>query len=135
MLIEANLESLSNVVDTIKRKLSSHTVVILRGTLASGKTTLTKALVKALGCDESVTSPTFSIQQVYGESIYHYDVYNKDINDFISMGFLEEIDKEGIHIIEWADERLEALLKEYGFDVLLVEIEIKEKRVYRISDV
>jgi tRNA threonylcarbamoyladenosine biosynthesis protein TsaE len=133
MQIEANLDNLSKVVEYIKSLLTNHTVVILRGNLASGKTTLTKSLVKSLGCDESVTSPTFSIQQIYGDNIFHYDVYNKEINEFISMGFLEEIDNQGIHIIEWGDERLQNLLVEYGFDVILVEITIDTQRVYSIN--
>ena len=51
-------------------------VVILKGDLAAGKTTLVKAVVAAMGIEDTVTSPTFSLQQVYGDKIYHYDMYN-----------------------------------------------------------
>ncbi len=48
-------------------------IVILRGDLASGKTTLVKNYVKKLNLDDLVTSPTFSLQAVYSSNIFHYD--------------------------------------------------------------
>lgn len=109
-------------------------IVILRGDLASGKTTLVKNYVKALKLDDLVTSPTFSLQAIYSGNIFHYDMYNKTLNEFISLGMLEEFEKEGTHFIEWGDEKLEEILKDYGYNVLLIEIEKKENmRLYRIN--
>lgn len=68
-------------------------IVILRGDLASGKTTLVKHFVKAIGLDDVVNSPTFSLQVVYGNEIFHYDLYNKTLEEFISLGMLEEFEK------------------------------------------
>ena len=109
-------------------------IVILRGDLASGKTTLVKNYLKALNLDDLVTSPTFSLQAIYSENIFHYDVYNKTLNEFISLGMLEEFEKEGTHFIEWGDEKLEEILKDYGYNVILIEIEKKDnKRLYKIN--
>ena len=109
-------------------------IVILRGDLASGKTTLVKNYVKALNLDDLVTSPTFSLQAIYSENIFHYDVYNKTLNEFISLGMLEEFEKDGTHFIEWGDEKLEEILKDYGYNVILIEIEKKDnKRLYKIN--
>lgn len=109
-------------------------VVILRGDLASGKTTLVKNYLKFLKLDDLVTSPTFSLQAIYSNNIFHYDIYNKSLEEFISMGLLEEFEKEGTHFVEWGDEKLEKLLKEYGYNVILIEIEKKEKkRLYKIN--
>ena len=109
-------------------------IVILRGDLASGKTTLVKNYVKALNLDDLVTSPTFSLQAIYSQNIFHYDVYNKTLNEFISLGMLEEFEKEGTHFVEWGDEKLENLLKDYGYNVILIEIQKKEnKRLYKIN--
>ena len=109
-------------------------IVILRGDLASGKTTLVKNYVKALNLDDLVTSPTFSLQAIYSNNIFHYDVYNKTLNEFISLGMLEEFEKEGTHFVEWGDEKLENLLKDYGYNVILIEIQKKEnKRLYKIN--
>ena len=109
------------------------TIVILRGDLASGKTTLVKNFVKYKGFDDLVTSPTFSLQSIYSNNIYHYDIYNKTLEEFISLGMLEEFEKEGIHFVEWGDEKLQNLLTEYGYRVILVEIQKSDnKRQYKI---
>ena len=100
----------------------SEGVVILRGDLAAGKTTLVKEFAKQLGCAEDVTSPTFSLQQCYGEKIFHYDIYNHGLEHFISLGMLEELDKEGLHFIEWGDDALIELLKSAGMDVMSIDI-------------
>jgi len=110
------------------------TIIILRGDLASGKTTFVKNFVKYLELDDLVTSPTFSLQAVYSDKIYHYDVYNKTLNEFISLGMLEEFEKNGLHFVEWGDERLEDLLKDYGYRVILLEIDkLENKRLYKIN--
>ncbi|MGB6330017.1 MAG: tRNA (adenosine(37)-N6)-threonylcarbamoyltransferase complex ATPase subunit type 1 TsaE [Halarcobacter sp.] len=110
-------------------------IVILRGDLASGKTTLVKKYVKALNLDDLVTSPTFSLQAVYSNNIFHYDVYNKSLEEFISLGLLEEFERDGIHFVEWGNEKLEELLKSYGFNVILLEIiKCDNKRQYIINE-
>ena len=81
-----------------------------------------------------VTSPTFSLQSIYSETIYHYDVYNKSLEEFIALGMLEEFEKEGIHFVEWGDEKLQTLLNEYGYEVMLIEILKRDnKRLYKIE--
>jgi tRNA threonylcarbamoyladenosine biosynthesis protein TsaE len=134
MVIESNLESIDEVVEYLKAILEPHTIVLLNGTLASGKTTLVKNLVKSLGISESVTSPTFAIQTVYDSRVYHYDIYNKSLDEFISLGLLEELDRDAIHIIEWAGDRLEDIVVDYGFYTIKIDIEVKESsRVYKIE--
>ena len=97
-------------------------VVLLKGDLAAGKTTLVKAFAKALGEKEDVTSPTFSLQQIYGEKMFHYDLYNKGLEHFLSLGMLEEFEKEGLHFVEWGDKHLENLLIDAGIDVATIDI-------------
>ncbi len=122
-------DELDKIVELIKR--SGKRVVLLKGPLGSGKTTLVKAFAK----DEDVTSPTFSIQQVYGGDIYHYDLYNAGFGKFMELGLFEELFKDGYHFIEWADEELEKMLKAMGLDYMKIEIEPEgDKRVYRMED-
>ena len=132
---ELNLDSVDVVVDELKKVINNkNCVVILRGDLASGKTTLVKNYVKSLGLDDLVTSPTFSIQAVYSNNIFHYDVYNKTLQQFICLGMIEEFEAEGVHFVEWGDEKLEDILKDYGFQVVLVEIRKNDdKRLYTID--
>ena len=135
-MIELNLTlaHIDKIINELKKLVQDkNMVILLQGDLASGKTTLVKNFVKDLGIDELVTSPTFSLQSIYGEAIYHYDVYNKSLEEFISLGLLEEFEKEGLHFVEWGDDRLYELLNSYGFEVLKVSIEkLQDKRRYKI---
>ncbi len=135
MNFSLDLTQLSQVVKYLKSKINNKNyIVLLQGTLASGKTTFVKEYVKSLGYEDNVTSPTFSLQTVYSDDIFHYDVYNKTLNEFIALGLLEEFEKEGIHFVEWGDDKLKTLLDEYGFDTITIKIEKKEdKREYKLS--
>ena len=129
------IEKIINKVFSLIKAKDNNCVVILRGDLASGKTTFVKHFVKFLNLEDQVTSPTFSIQSIYSDKIFHYDIYNKSLEEFISLGLLEEFEKEGIHFVEWGDEKLEELLKSYGFDVFVLEIKKdKDKRQYIINE-
>ena len=126
------VQTLAN--DLVEFLKSKNIVVILRGDLASGKTTLVKNIVSSFGIEDNVTSPTFSLQSIYGERIFHYDVYNKTLEEFIALGMLEEFEKDGIHFVEWGDEKLQSILNDYGFEVMVINIMKKDdKRQYTIE--
>lgn len=132
ILEENKLEKVIKKIDELVD--GSDTIILLRGDLASGKTTLVKNFVKFLGIGDLVTSPTFSIQTLYGENIFHYDIYNKSLEDFISLGLLEEFEKSGIHFVEWGDDRFDELLGSYGFHTIRIDIEkLENKRRYIIN--
>ncbi len=132
---ELGIENIDTLLKYLKSLIENQNIVVLlQGTLASGKTTLVKEYVASLGYDDNVTSPTFSIQSVYGDDIFHYDVYNKTLEEFVSLGLLEEFEKDGIHFVEWGDDKLERILKEYGFDVMKISIDkINDKREYTVE--
>ena len=96
-------------------------IICLDGELGSGKTVFTKGIANALGIDESITSPTFTIIKEYttGEMpLYHMDVYRLDGNTE-GVGIEEYFNKGGIVVIEWAktikdilpEDRLEIKIK------------------------
>ena len=116
------LEELSILVDSFLEEFS-YGVVILKVDLAAGKTTLVQEIVKKLGISDDVTSPTFSLQQCYGERVYHYDMYNHGLEHFLSLGMLEELEKDGYHFVEWGDDALYTILKNAGMKVMRIEIE------------
>ena len=117
---------LNELIEYVKSMLTDKSkIVLLRGDLASGKSTFVKGFVKSLGVNDSVTSPTFTKMQQYGENIYHYDMYNHGISDFLALGLGENLDSEGYHLIEWADEVMERMLRDFMFDFVIVEIELK----------
>ena len=123
------------VVEKLQNSIKNQNIIVLlQGDLGSGKTTFVKEYVKYIGIKDEVTSPTFSLQSVYGDKIFHYDVYNKTLNEFLALGLFEEFEKKGVHFVEWGDENLEKLLKKYGFQVITVQIIPKnQKREYVIN--
>ena len=133
--ISVGIDQIEQVVDILKGQiLNKNIIVLLKGELASGKTTLVKHFVNSIGINEIVTSPTFLIQTIYGDNIFHYDIYNKSLDEFIALGMLEELDKPGIHFVEWGDEKLEKILNQYGFEILKITInKLYEKREYIIE--
>ncbi|MDT8338078.1 MAG: tRNA (adenosine(37)-N6)-threonylcarbamoyltransferase complex ATPase subunit type 1 TsaE [Sulfurimonas sp.] len=128
-----SLEELDTLVEDVVKNFSSG-VVILRGDLAAGKTTFVKRAVKCLGIDDEVTSPTFSLQHCYGDRIFHYDMYNKGLGHFISLGMLEELEKDGLHFVEWGDDELAEILNSAEIKNMTIDIEkiSDDKREYRI---
>lgn len=86
----------------------------MQGTLAAGKTTITKGIAKALSIEETVTSPTFTLISEYEGTmpLYHMDVYRLDSpEDFINLGAEDLIYGKGISIIEWSEKIMEVLPK------------------------
>ena len=122
MILSLKLDELATLSKLILEKLPNGGVVILQGDVGAGKTTLTQNFAQALGVLENVTSPTFSLQQSYGERLFHYDMYNHDFEKFRSLGMLEELEKVGFHLIEWGDEALQDFLKIVGFDYIAIKI-------------
>jgi len=82
-------------------------VFTLVGDLGVGKTVFTKGLAAGLGITEPVSSPTFTIVQVYEEGrlpFYHFDVYRiGDIEEMEEIGYDDYFFGNGICLIEWAE--------------------------------
>ena len=128
-------DELVDIIKYIEEMLPNGGIVLLVGDLASGKTTLVQNFVKTLGLKDEATSPTFSILNIYDDKVYHYDIYNEGSDKFMQSGLLENLELEGYHFIEWADEKLEEMIKASGFEFMKIEIEHLEKnRVYKVSD-
>ncbi len=87
-------------------------VIALQGTLAAGKTTITKGIALALGIEEEITSPTFClISEYYGKMpLYHMDVYRLEgTEDFINLGTDDMIYGDGVCLIEWSEKIMDEL--------------------------
>ena len=100
--------------EKIGSKLVKGDVIAMQGTLAAGKTTITKGIAKALGIDDTITSPTFClISEYYGKMpLYHMDVYRLEGgDDFVNLGTDDMIYGDGVSIIEWSEKIMEELPK------------------------
>ncbi len=92
-------------------------IICLDGELGSGKTVFTKGIANALGIEETITSPTFTIIKEYnGElPLYHMDVYRLDGNTD-GVDIEEYFNKGGVVVIEWA-ETIKSILPDERLDV------------------
>ena len=97
-------------------------VLHLSGDLGSGKTTLARGLIRALGHPDRVKSPTYALVEVYELSrlnLYHFDFYRfKDRSEWLSSGFREYFGPDALCIIEWP-ERAAGLLAPADLEILL----------------
>lgn len=133
--IVAQLRDIDKVASYLKDNLEENIIIFLDGEVGAGKTTLTQSIAKQFGISDSVTSPTFSLQQCYDDKIFHYDLYRLDGNDFFNIGLHEEMDKIGWHIIEWGNSKLKEFLELAGYNTLTVTIlPAEDKRCYIIGD-
>ena len=93
---------------------SGCTIILLRGDMGAGKTTLTKELCALRGVSDAVTSPTFALINEYldgeGESIYHFDFYRiNDIKEVMDLGYEEYFYSGNLCLVEWP-EKIEELI-------------------------
>ena len=84
-------------------------VWLFRGQMGAGKTTLSKELLKQLGIDQNVQSPTFSLVNEYqtnsGETVYHFDLYRlKNIQEALAIGIEEYLDSGHLCLVEWPEQ-------------------------------
>lgn len=108
-------------------------VYTLTGELGVGKTVFTQGFAKGLGIDEPVSSPTFTIVQVYEGGrlpFYHFDVYRiGDVEEMDEIGYEDYVMGEGASLIEWAN-LIEEILPEKRTEII-IEKDLEEGFEYR----
>ena len=96
-------------------------VIALLGDLGVGKTVFTKGFAAGLGIQEDISSPTFTILQLYEEGrlpLYHFDVYRiSDPEEMMEVGWDDYVYGNGVCLIEWAN-LIEDLLEEIPYGKL-----------------
>lgn len=134
--IVANESGLKEVAHFVISEATNKPIILLKGDLGAGKTTLVKIILENLGVNESVTSPTFNIVSTYptlsGKSIHHFDLYRiKTIDELYEIGFEEYLDSGLICLIEWPE------IAEPFFEsnhTITIEIGIEgDQRIYQIQ--
>lgn len=97
-------------------------VYTLVGDLGVGKTVFTQGIAEGLGITEPVSSPTFTIVQIYEEGrmpFYHFDVYRiGDPEEMDEIGYEDYFYADGLCMIEWAN-LIEELLPDTRYDVTI----------------
>ncbi len=101
-----NIENINDVAKQLIANLTTKTLLIY-GHMGVGKTTLIKSIVKLLGSNDDVSSPTFSIVNEYEADnilIYHFDLYRiKEIEEAYNFGIEDYLFSDNWSIIEWPE--------------------------------
>ena len=129
-----DLTHLKSLVKEIISDIGNEGVILLRGNLASGKTAFVKAFASALGVEEDISSPTFSILHEYEGQLFHYDIYQCGVEGFLKSGLVEKLECVGYHLIEWGEGEFEALLHHFGISYSTIDITTESsKRRYKVN--
>ncbi len=100
-------------------------VVALQGSLAAGKTTITKGIALALEIQDTITSPTFCLISEYQGKmpLYHFDVYRlQGADDFANLGADDMIYGDGVCLIEWSEKIMDELPKK----TIVIRLEVSK---------
>ncbi len=129
-----SLSDLNHVAQLFIRNMGNNNVYAFYGDMGAGKTTFIKAICKALGVTESVTSPTFAIVNEYekrdGSPVFHFDFYRiKNIEEAYDFGYEDYFYSGHLCFIEWP-ELIEPLLPE---NVVKVQIIVEDNGQRSIS--
>ena len=117
----------------IGREAKAGDVYTLVGDLGVGKTVFTQGLAKGLEIEEPISSPTFTIVQVYEEGrlpFYHFDVYRiGDVEEMDEIGYEDYIYGQGVCLIEWSN-LIEEILPEKRREIT-IEKDLEKGFAYR----
>lgn len=134
-------EDTYNIGRELAQQCKPGDVLLLDGDLGVGKTVFTKGFGRGLGIEEPISSPTFTIMQIYEEGrlpLYHFDVYRiADVEEMDEIGYEDYFYGEGVCLIEWATLIQELLPKnaisvkiekdlEKGFDYRRIRIRTED---------
>ena len=124
------------IAATIAEMLAAPRVVILRGELGAGKTTLVKGWVQALGAGsaEEVTSPTFTLVHEYlgpKAKLFHLDVYRLETERQLATLGLEEMmaEPDAVVLIEWG-EKFQSIRDRAGAEIAMAHLEGDERSLH-----
>ena len=130
-----SLSELERVAEEILSALGERRVVLLRGGMGAGKTTLVSRIAAKLGAEDTVTSPTFALVNEYEGregTIYHFDFYRINrVEEVFDLGYEEYFYSGELCFVEWP-EMVEELLPD---DAMQVRITVgdDQKRIFEIE--
>lgn len=115
-------EEMQQLGSDLAAVLAEDDVVYLLGELGAGKTVLVRGVARGLGYAGRVTSPTFTLMNIYPTTpvIYHFDFYRLESLDMPDLGLEDYLERGGICLLEWPQVGQEMLPRE----ALWLEIEI-----------
>ena len=132
-----SIEDTQKLAKFLAKFLEEEDIILLDGDLGAGKTTFTQSLAKALGIEEVVNSPTFSIVNEYEFNkgvLYHFDLYRiEEAEELFDIGFEEYFSKEGIIVIEWAEKFINEIPQPWL--KIYITKEDENSRIFKITGI
>lgn len=115
-------EQMQKLGQALAKSAKPHDLLLLKGDLGAGKTTMTQGFGRELGIRRPVKSPTFTLVREYREGkmpLFHMDFYRLEGDDLASIDLNDYLAEDGVVIIEWPqvissnlpDEYLSLILK------------------------
>lgn len=130
-----SLSELERVAEEILSLIGERRVVLLRGGMGAGKTTLVSRIAAQLGAEDTVTSPTFALVNQYEGregTIYHFDFYRINrVEEVFDLGYEEYFYSGELCFVEWP-EMVEGLLPEDAMEVRIT-VGDDDKRIFEIE--
>ncbi|MCH5286883.1 MAG: tRNA (adenosine(37)-N6)-threonylcarbamoyltransferase complex ATPase subunit type 1 TsaE [Christensenellaceae bacterium] len=118
--------------ERLARRLRPGDVLCLWGDLGAGKSELTRGIAAGLGVTAPVTSPSFTIMNVYEEGrlpLYHFDWYRLESSEELyEMGMDEYLTGDGVAVVEWPGVCPDAM-PETRLDVTLTPITETDREI------
>jgi tRNA threonylcarbamoyladenosine biosynthesis protein TsaE len=127
------LEEIAMVAQKLITNTTGYKVFAIQGEMGAGKTTLVHALCEAMGVQDNISSPTFSIINQYktitGELIYHMDLYRlKDGEEAISSGVEDCLYSGNTCFVEWP-EKAPGIFPENTLQVNITVVNSKTRKI------
>ena len=101
----------------LAEQLKAGDVILLDGELGAGKSELARGVAKGLGVQETVTSPSFTILNVYESGripLYHFDWYRlENAEEIYELGMDEYLGGDGVALVEWPDRCPDAIPEDF----------------------
>ena len=118
----------------IAQGLAPGDAVLLKGELGAGKTTLARAILRGLGIEGHVPSPTFTLVQAYPSrdfTLFHYDLYRIESEREIAELGMDDALEDGVALVEWPERGFPARLAVDALTVTLIQTdaELREARI------
>ncbi len=141
----SSIKEMKEFGNKLGKNLKGGECITLTGDLGAGKTHLTKFIGEGMGIDDYITSPTFSILNIYyGDiNLNHFDMYRiEDGYEFRDLGFDDYLFSDSdVSVIEWPEiakdelpESLDLTIEKYDGEKRVIYIDYKDDKYREIVE-